>query len=193
MLRSIGNSPGSPSSQFWRRKARLRCEIFAEKEGLKPGVKQWGNDGWCKWWVDETDGRSATHRTRWVRNGEIGVWLTERSRKLIPETRGSIVEGTICYSWRRWWYRWTSKCDQRWRASAARRLNCDEVMQIWGLDGCKNFVGKWKELVFNTLRYFSQCRDQRQRVMWLGRLTTACAREFWICWSRVIWDLGRLR
>ena len=29
-------------------------------------------------------------------------------------------------------------------------------------------------------------------VMWLdlGALTTARSREFWICWSRVIWDLG---
>ena len=26
------------------------------------------------------------------------VWLTEGSRELIPETRGSILEGTICYS-----------------------------------------------------------------------------------------------
>jgi len=26
----------------------------------------------------------------------------------------------------------------------------------------------------------------------LGALTTACAREFWICWRRVIWDLWRL-
>jgi len=25
----------------------------------------------------------------------VSAWLTERSRKLIPETRGSIVEGTI--------------------------------------------------------------------------------------------------
>jgi len=32
--------------------------------------------------------------------GEISVWLMERSRELIPETRGSIglLEGTICYS-----------------------------------------------------------------------------------------------
>ena len=29
--------------------------------------------------------------------GKISSWLTERSRKLIPETRGSILEGTICY------------------------------------------------------------------------------------------------
>jgi len=30
--------------------------------------------------------------------GEISAGLTEESRELIPETRGSIVEGTICYS-----------------------------------------------------------------------------------------------
>jgi len=27
-------------------------------------------------------------------------------------------------------------------------------MQIWKLGGCENFVGKWKELVFNALGYF---------------------------------------
>ena len=26
------------------------------------------------------------------------AWLTDGSRELIPETRGSILEGTICYS-----------------------------------------------------------------------------------------------
>ena len=42
---------------------------------------------------------------------------------------------------------------ERWRGSAARRLNCDDVMQIWRLGGCENFVGKWEELVFNALSY----------------------------------------
>ena len=32
------------------------------------------------------------------RIGEISARLTEGSRELIPETRGSILEGTICYS-----------------------------------------------------------------------------------------------
>ena len=27
------------------------------------------------------------------------------------------------------------------------------AMQIWRLGGCENFVGKWKELVFNALGY----------------------------------------
>ena len=30
--------------------------------------------------------------------GEISAWLTEGSRKLVPETRGSILEGPICYT-----------------------------------------------------------------------------------------------
>ena len=34
------SSPGNPSSQSWRRKGRLRCEGFAEKEGYKPGMKE---------------------------------------------------------------------------------------------------------------------------------------------------------
>ena len=29
---------------------------------------------------------------------EICAWLTEGSRKLVPEKRGSILEGTICYT-----------------------------------------------------------------------------------------------
>jgi len=32
------------------------------------------------------------------RIGEISAWLMEGSRELIPETRRSILEGTICYS-----------------------------------------------------------------------------------------------
>jgi len=29
---------------------------------------------------------------------EISVWLMKENQKLVPETRGSILEGTICYS-----------------------------------------------------------------------------------------------
>ena len=93
-------------------------------------------------------------KSRWVRIvGEISAGLTEGSRELIPETRRSMLEGTIRYMWRRW-CRWTSKCDERWRASAPKKLNWNDVMQIWRLGGCENFVGKWEELVFNALGYF---------------------------------------
>ena len=33
-----------------------------------------------------------------AKSGEISAWLTKGSRKLVPETRGSILEGPICYS-----------------------------------------------------------------------------------------------
>jgi len=66
MLRSIGKSPWSQS----RRMATVGTIV--EKEGLKPGVKDWGSDGWWEWCVD---GRgSASDRNRWVL--EIGMRLT---------------------------------------------------------------------------------------------------------------------
>ena len=37
-------------------------------------------------------------KTGWCKIGEISAWLTEGSRELVPETRGSILERTICYS-----------------------------------------------------------------------------------------------
>jgi len=39
------NSLGNPCSQSWRWKRRLRREVFAEKEGFKPGAKEWWGDG----------------------------------------------------------------------------------------------------------------------------------------------------
>jgi len=90
------NSPGNPWSQFWRRKGRLWWDGFAEKERLISGVKEWEGDGWWEWWVDGTDGSCASHTNRWIRIADIGAWSTERSRKLILETRGSIRQVKIC-------------------------------------------------------------------------------------------------
>ena len=140
------NSPGNPWRQSWRKKEGTVGRICRKGmfQAWNERVTEQGGDGWWEWWVDGIDGRSATHKTRWARTGEISAWLAERSRELIPETRGSILEGTICYSQRRW-CGWASECDQRWRASATRRLNCDKVMQTWRLGGCENFVGTVSE------------------------------------------------
>ena len=97
------NSPGNPWRQSRRRNGKLWWEGFAEKESFNPGVEVWRGNGWWKWWVDETGGGIATERTDWCKSGEIRAGLTEGSRKLVRETRGSILEGTICYSYGRWW------------------------------------------------------------------------------------------
>jgi len=57
---------------------------------------EWKSEGVMDYENDGTGGGSATQRTGSIR--EISAWLTEGSPELIPETRGSILEGTICYS-----------------------------------------------------------------------------------------------
>ena len=61
------NSPENPWSRSRRRNGRLWWEGFAEKESFKPRVKEWKGDGWWEWWVDRTNGGSATHTTGWGR------------------------------------------------------------------------------------------------------------------------------
>jgi len=82
--------------------------------------------------------------------GELGieklVWGWKRDcRGLISETRWSTPKGMSSYI--------ISKGDVRgrarvtWKVSDVRRLNRDEVMEMWRLDGCKDFVKNWQTKV----------------------------------------------
>jgi len=89
----------------------------------------------------------ASQRQRdWMR-------VTERTRKLIPETWWGIPEGAISYAERGWGW-WSSEDNVIWGTSVARRLNKDEVMKIRRLGGCEDFVSEWEESVFNAFGYF---------------------------------------
>jgi len=76
----------------WRRTGRLRLEWFAIQEGFKPGMKEWGGDGWWEWWVNGTN-ESATCRMgeseleRLVRGWrrEAGSWLQIRGEAYCTE------------------------------------------------------------------------------------------------------------
>ena len=100
-------------------------------------MKVWWSYGWREWWINI--GRRCDRRRKSIVRDRLEVYRVDR--ELVPETRWSTAKGTISYSWRGW-CGWTSEIDKRWRASAARRLNRDEFMQIRRLGGCGNFVCK---------------------------------------------------
>jgi len=68
-----------------------------------------------------------------------------------------------------------------------RGLNRDQIVKIARLTGCKNFVGKRKKLfnAFVDLKPVERFENGSVLCEHLGALTTARAREFWICWSRL--------
>jgi len=69
----------------------------------------------------------------------------------------------------------------------ARGLNRDQIVKIARLTGCKNFVGKRKKFIFSAFVDFKPVERLRMGVICedLGDLTTARAREFWICWRQL--------
>jgi len=64
-------------------------------------------------------------------------------------------------------------------------LNRDKIVKIARLTGCNNFVGKRKKFILNV--FVHPWIDLRMGMICdnLRALTTARARGFWICWSRL--------
>ena len=58
---------------------------ICEKVGLEPGVKERVSYGWREWGVDRMR-RCGRRINREIRDRGTGMRLTERTRKLIPET-----------------------------------------------------------------------------------------------------------
>ena len=94
MLVSIDKQSDESLESVLKKKRKATVKRICTKERFSVWNDRMRGDGWWEWWVNGTNGRSATHTTRWVRNGEISAWLMERTRKLIPDTRGSILRGT---------------------------------------------------------------------------------------------------
>ena len=88
MLRRNGPVVKSVESVL-RLEGSLWGERFVEEVGLEPGVKERGSYGWWEWWVDRVrkSGRRMNRKDR-DRGGEMR--LTERTRKLIPETMSAV-------------------------------------------------------------------------------------------------------
>jgi len=68
-----------------RPEGSLWWERFLKKVGLEPGVKERGSYRWREWGVDRVR-RCGRRMNREVRDRGTGMRLTERTRKLIPDS-----------------------------------------------------------------------------------------------------------
>jgi len=118
MLRSIGKQSGE-SVESVRKKVGYGGK---ELQKWKVLSLEWKSEGV----MDDESGEAEFERLVQGWQREAGSWFQRRGEAYWKE----LSVTNMCID------------DQRWRASAAGRLNCDEVMQIWRLGGCENFVGE---------------------------------------------------
>jgi len=158
--------------RFWARNKRAReLRIIESGEFIKGGwkIRVWGRSIGTK--LSERNGKLISTTSEAYRN----------ERSVMP-IRKDDIEGE----------RERVTTDEEWV------LPClDEAEQWWGGG---TTVGWFWTLCIWVIEFCIQCVElswvSKESAGWewqdLGALTTARAREFWICWRRVIWDLGRL-
>ena len=156
------NSPVVKSVEsVLRREGSIWRERFVKEVGHEAGVKKRMSYGWWEWWVDKVRrcGRSMKRQDR-DRGAEMR--LTERTRKLIPET-GYRKERSVIRNEDDVGGRARVTRDEEWkRVSAARRLNRDEVMQIWRLGGCEDCIRCIRLFYFEPVNW----RERKIGVIW---------------------------
>jgi len=160
MFRKTVRSRISPESVM-REEESLWWEEFVRQVGFKPGMKDWGSYGWGEWRI----------RGRWCENRHRKTVMDGYKQEVDSREKGeayrkerSVIRNKDDVGGR------ARATMQRWRASAARKLNSDEITQIWRLGGCNKFF------------YVSDRNLHSVPMDWIARwgaLTTARAREFW--------------
>ena len=135
-----------------------------------------GSDGWCdggdRWW------------TR----------LTEWGRKIIPKTGWCISERAIC-DFERGRRVMVMRDDERVRSASMEAEQRSGYGDMQVEQHISFVLHVWERILYSIRSLtFSQWWDLRVGAIWddMGALTTAWAREFWMCWSLDSCELGRL-
>ena len=92
MLRSIGKQSResvdsvlkNPEEEEEEEEEAIRWGGIAEKEGFKPGVKEWESDGRWEWRVDRRG--SASDRNRWAVIPVLETGMTVDEEKLVVDS-----------------------------------------------------------------------------------------------------------
>jgi len=119
-------------------------------------------------WGTSKDADSYSYRVRivWVQiNLTRRIRMLSLKRKLLTTAQPSKMHNIItvqppCNT------RSSSLVNKRWRASAARRLNSNEVMQRWRTGGCQDFICRLQELVSTRSVVLNQRCERKMAVVW---------------------------
>ena len=133
--------PGGRSETTWNRICKA-CSLSREWK-REEVVDEQSNETEETEMICEGRGESKMKELvpEWAWRRDKGSWFQRHDEAYRKKTNSNF---------KREWWRWPSKSHNGLRASTTRTLNGDEVMEVWRLGNCENFVGKWEELVFDA-------------------------------------------